>query len=375
MTAPEIQGVCDERFLPLKDAFAQNFEDGLELGASVAATWRGKLVVDLLAGWADPAKTRVWESTTVVPVSSTSKIMVTLCLLMLVDRGLIELDAPIARYWLEFGQGGKALVTVRDLFTHQAGVPGFTPPVQASLFLDWDASVARVAAEPHWFEGQRRVVYHAATYGLIAGELIRRVGGRLPWIFFREEVARPADLDFYFGASEVPDADRIASVARSFVPQPPATGLLGRLNESVTWVEGLRPGQLLNISGNGYTNARSIARACAIFAGGGAFEGKRYLSRELVEEARREQVVGECPHLGRTRLGLGFGLIGPGFPYYPSPEGYGWGGFGGSVGWMDTRLNYSLGYAPNNFFGDPDIDARVTCLSKAMRTALAELAP
>ena len=372
MTA-ELHGFCDPRFLPVKQAFAENFEAGLELGASVAATWRGEPVVDLWAGWADVAKTRAWDRDTVVPVSSTTKIMVTLGLLMLIDAGRIDIDGSIATYWPEFAAGGKDGVTVRDLFTHQAGAPGFTPPAPASLFLDWEASTARVATESHWFGGERRVIYHGSTYGLIGGELIRRVDGRSPTQFFHEEITTPAGLDFYLGFADVPDPRRLAEVTP--LPRPgggPPDGLLGRLSGSVMRTEGLSPPATKNLSANGVSNARSIARLCAIFATGGVLDGRRYLSPALVAESYREQAHGHCPYLGEIRLGLGFGLNSVSF-HYPSDDGYGWGGTGGSVGWMDTRLGYSFSYAPNNFLADPHLDKRVERLRAAMREVAADL--
>lgn len=371
----EVHGFCDPRFEPLKAAFVANFEADLELGASIAATWQGEPVVDLWAGWADVAKTRAWDRDTLTPIFSTTKMMVTLCVLMLVDQGRIDLDAPIATYWPAFAAGGKEAVTVRDFFTHQAGVPGFTPGVPVSLFLDWEASTARLAAEPHWFGGERRVIYHGLTYGLIGGELIRRVDGRLPAQFFREEVAAPAGLDFHFGDGGVPEPGRIAELSR-----PPATPaapsvappLLARVLGSFIRVEGIQPTMTMNPSNNGVANARSIARGNSIFAGGGVLDGRRYLSSDMVDEAYREQAYGQCPYLGWMRLGLGFGLDGRGFNY-PSPDGYGWGGAGGSCGWMDTRLGYSFGYAPNNFGAAPHLDKRNGRLKAALSEVVADL--
>jgi len=369
----EIHGFCDPRFERLKAAFVANFEADLELGASVAATWRGEPVVDLWAGWADVAKTRPWERDTLTQIFSTTKIMVTLCVLRLVDQGRIELDAPIANCWPEFAAGGKERVSVRDFFTHQAGVPGFTPPVSASIFLDWEAPAAGLAATPHWFDGERRVVDHGGTYGLIGGELIRRVDGRMPAQFFREEVAQPAGLDFHFGEAELPDASRVAELLRlAPPPSPPPEGLLAKIAGSYIPVQGLRPSMALNPSNNGVANARSIARGCAIFAGGGMLDGRRYLSSAMVDEAYREHAYGQCPYLGWMRLGLGFGLDGHGFSY-PSPDCYGWGGAGGSVGWIDTRRGYSFGYAPNNFGLPPHLDIRNARLKEALRAVLADL--
>ena len=270
----EVHGFCDPRFEPLKAAFVANFEADQELGASIAATWRGEPVVDLWAGWADVAKTRPWERDTLTPVFSTTKMMVTLSLLMLVDQGQIDLDAPIATYWPAFAAGGKEAVTVRDLFTHQAGAPGFTPPVSASIFLDWEASAARIAAEPHWFGGERRVIYHGGTYGLIAGELIRRVDGRMPAQFFRDEVSGPAGLDFHYGLAEVPNPSRVAELLRFAAPPgPPPEGLLGRVVGSYRLAEGLTPVMTMNPSNNGLANARSIARGNASSPAAGCWTG------------------------------------------------------------------------------------------------------
>ena len=218
MTA-EIHGFCEPRFEPLRQAFAANFEEGLELGASLAATWRGRPVVDLWAGWADPERTRPLDADHLAPVASTTKIMVSLCLLMLVHRGKLDLDAAIATWWPEFAQGGKGAVTLRDLFSHQTGAPGFDPPVPVSMMLDWGAVTERIAAERHWSDGERCVIYHASTYGLIGGELVRRVDGRMFAQFFGEEVAGPAGVDFYLGLDEVPNATRVATIIPPSVPK------------------------------------------------------------------------------------------------------------------------------------------------------------
>src|SRR3984957_16597234 len=139
----EIHGFCEDRFAPLKDAFIGNFEAGRELGASLAVTWQGRMVVDLWGGWADPQRTMPWRKDTVVHVASTTKTPLIISALMLVDRGLIDLDAPVARYWPEFGQGGKQAVTVRDAFTHQAGVPGLPRPARRRRQLGGDGAPPR----------------------------------------------------------------------------------------------------------------------------------------------------------------------------------------------------------------------------------------
>jgi CubicO group peptidase (beta-lactamase class C family) len=125
----EVHGYCADRFCGVKEAFAKNFEDGLEVGASFAATIAGQFVVDIWAGYADAARTRPWEKDTIVNVYSTTKVMAALCTLMLVDRGLLDLDAPVAKYWPEFAQAGKANIPVRYLLSHQSGLAGFVEPI------------------------------------------------------------------------------------------------------------------------------------------------------------------------------------------------------------------------------------------------------
>jgi CubicO group peptidase (beta-lactamase class C family) len=220
------------------------------------------------------------------------------------------------------------------------------------------------------------VIYHAGTYSLIGGELIRRVDGRPPAQFFREEVAGPAGLDFHFGDAGVQDPSRITELGHAPIgpaaAPPGAAPILARLLGSFIGVEGIFPTMTLNPSNNGLANARAIARGCAIFAGGGVLDGKRYLSRAMVDESYREQAYGDCPYLGPFRVGLGFGLDGRGF-HYPTPDGYGWGGAGGSCGWMDTRRGYSFGYAPNNFGPPPYLDRRSARLGSALRAIMADL--
>jgi len=131
----EVHGTCDQRFLPVKEAFAENFTTGKEVGASFALNIEGKFVVDIWAGYADAAHTRHWERETIVNVFSSSKVMTATAALLLVDRGLLDLDAPVARYWPEFAQNGKDKIPVRCLFSHSAGLPGFTAlPTPENLY-------------------------------------------------------------------------------------------------------------------------------------------------------------------------------------------------------------------------------------------------
>lgn len=369
----DIQGLCEELFLPLQEAFRENFDAGDELGASLAVTHRGTMVVDLWGGYTDLNGTKPWQQDTIVPVASTTKIMVTLAALQLVERGLLDLDAPVARCWPEFAAGGKAAVTVRDAFSHQAGVPGLKTPVPFDVQRDWSAITARLAAEPHWFAGRQQICYHAFTYGLVVGELIRRVDGRGPAQYFREEIADPAGADFQIGLTSKADLPRLAVVrAPEDVVRPPgvATQVYSNFeqpDDRASW----ESRTIEDPSGRGFGNGRSIARACTIIAMKGTLDGRRYLSERMVEQAGSEQAYGLCPLMGTIRWGLGFALDCAEY-HAISPTAMHWGGFGGSWGIADPKSGISLGYAPNNFRTDL-VDPRLRRIYRAMRKLLPQL--
>jgi CubicO group peptidase (beta-lactamase class C family) len=310
--------------------------------------------VDLWAGHADEKRTRPWERDTIVIVFSTTKIAMIMAFLMLVDRGLVDLDAPVASYWPAFAAGGKHRVTVREALTHRGAVPGFEPPVQFAALHDWDAITAHIAAQPHWYGGRTVLCYHAMTYGFVLGEIMRRVDGRRPAQFFREELAQPAGIDLQLSLRSPIE---LARVADQVVLTPPGAlldiedPLANRAWNSVAIADGdwsTWAGQTADIpSGNGHTNARGIARLCSIGALGGTLDGHRYLSKEIITEASSLQVDDTDPYVGPIRLGLGFGLHSDGYPA-PTPTCFHWGGYGGSFGIMDQATGLSCGYAMNN---------------------------
>ena len=195
----ELHGTSEPAFEPVREAFAANFDAGLELGASVAVTVDGRPVVDLWAGDADTAG-HPWQPDTIVNVYSTTKTMAGLCMLMLADRGEIDFDAPVARYWPEFAQNGKEDVRGRHVMSHSAGLSGFDPPIESAEELyDWDGIVTRLAAQAPWWTPGDGSGYHAVTQGFLQGEILRRVTGRTLGTFFREEVALPLGADLLRG--------------------------------------------------------------------------------------------------------------------------------------------------------------------------------
>src|SRR5215470_6144013 len=193
----EVQGRLHPRYTKVRDAFARQFQAG-ELGAALAIVLDGEPVVDLFAGHADPARTRPWTRDTLTHTYSVTKGMTVLCAHRLLERGALELDAPVARYWPEFAQAGKAAISVRWLLSHRAGLQALVQPLPPATQYDWTAMCAALAAAAPCLE-PGRLGYHPVTYGWLVGELVRRIDGRSLGTFFREEIAAPLGADFHIG--------------------------------------------------------------------------------------------------------------------------------------------------------------------------------
>ncbi|SVC93737.1 uncharacterized protein METZ01_LOCUS346591, partial [marine metagenome] len=197
----DIQGTCDPGYEAVGDAFEKNFDLG-DLGATCAVVVDGETVVDLWGGTADIDGDRTWERDTIVNVWSTTKTMTALCVLMLHDRGVLDVDQPVADVWPEFAENGKEAVLVRHILSHSAGLPGFDAPIDEDQLFDWDYACARLASQAPWWEPGTKSGYHSVTQGWLLGEVLRRVDGRTMGTFFAEEVAGPIGADFHIGLAD-----------------------------------------------------------------------------------------------------------------------------------------------------------------------------
>jgi CubicO group peptidase (beta-lactamase class C family) len=212
-----IHGDCDERFKSVKEAFKRNFEEDLEVGASLAITHKGKLVVDLWGGYMDAKKSRPWEKDTIVNVYSTTKVMGALCVHILVDRGLIDLDAPVSNYWPEFAQAGKKDIPVRYILSHTTGIPGFNEKICVNDLYNWEKMTAMVASQKPWWKPGTRSGYQSISFSFLVGELVRRIllqsgdSSKTIGEFFRNEVAKPLNIDFHIGLNSKHD-ERVANL-------------------------------------------------------------------------------------------------------------------------------------------------------------------
>ncbi len=382
----QVHGHCDARFAAVRKAFEENLHDRGELGAAVAVTVDGETVVDLWGGWADEARSRPWERDTLVNLWSTSKGPTALCAHILADRGLLDLDAPVADHWPEFAAAGKEDILVRHLLAHRAGLSGLREPHSLQQLFDWELTTRRLAAMEPWWTPGTRSGYHALTYGFLVGEVVRRVSGLLPGAFLEREVTGPLGIDFTIGLPEkesgraaelVPPPVAASSEQAAVFSQLAPAALAALTNPVVGAAEANSPAwRAAEIpAANGHGTARAVAALYGIFAGRGTYDGRRVLSPEAAERVREGQ--GSCRDLvlgaglGReTEVALGLWLSGPNGSYGPNPRAFGHDGFGGSCGLADPEAGVSLGYAMNRMGPHIADDPRKTALVEALYSAL-----
>ncbi|MDA1004513.1 MAG: serine hydrolase, partial [Chloroflexi bacterium] len=354
----------------------------MSLSSGSAITVRSSTSGDLWSGFADEARTRPWERDTIINVYSTTKTMTALCALMLADRGELDLHAPVARYWPEFAQNGKGAIEVRHLLSHSSGLSGWEQPLTVHDLYDWEKATTLLAAQAPWWEPGTASGYHSLTQGYLVGEVIRRVSGRSPGTFFREEVAEPLGADFHIG---LPDAlfPRVAdltppegpgglpdipgdSVAAHTFRNPPMNALDSR---TAAWRRAEIP------AAGGHGNARAVAGIHAALANGGAVGGVRLLSAAGCEAVFEAQTGGLDLVLGSpVRFGMGFALNAPDRPLGPNARTCSWGGWGGSIVVIDYDAHMTFSYVMNTMRATTTGDIRSESLGRAVYASLAAVA-
>ena len=357
---PAIRGYCDTRFARVGEEFARNFCDRAERGGAVAIWHDGNVVVDLWGGWFDVARTVPWQCNTIVNFYSVSKALCAIACMRLVDQGRLDLDAAVARYWPEFAAGGKGGVTVRQILSHQAGLPAIRKPLPDGAALEWDVIVEALAEQQPWWTPGTDHGYHVNTFGFLSGELVRRISGRSIGTLLREDVAGPLGADVHIGlpASE---HHRVSEFQwPGSPPVPPDLSTDDALMHWNTywnppgfsgshWVNHPRWREAEVPSTNGHGNARGIARVYAALANGGAIDGVPVLSPDAIAAATTEQVNGHDRINNRpSRFGIGFQLTQPERPLGPNESGFGHFGAGGSLGYCDRQNRVAFGYVTND---------------------------
>jgi CubicO group peptidase (beta-lactamase class C family) len=357
MASGLLQGHLDARFEPLRDVIEGNLASGAECGLSVTVDVGGRTVVDVHGGFADAARTRPWQPDTIVNVWSTTKTVTSLAVLMLADRGLVDLDAPVARYWPEFAAAGKERVLVRHVMSHSSGVSGWNAPFALTDMYDRERSTALLAAQAPWWEPGTASGYHALNFGHLLGEIVRRVSGKTLTEFVAGEIAGPLGADFQVGARPA-DWARCAEI----VPPPPLPFDPAGLDPDSVLVKTLNgpppDAGAANTAGwrqaeigaaNGHGNARSVARVLSAVTLGGTVDGVRLLSPETIGQIFREQTSGTDLFIGAPlRFGIGYGLPEPAsVPFVPEGQVCFWGGWGGSAIIMDLDRRATISYMMN----------------------------
>lgn len=389
MSEPTIHGECDPRFRAVRDTFLENFRDRDEVGAAVAVTVDGRVVADLWGGFADQSRTQPWERDTIANVYSTTKGMTAICAHRLVEEGRLELDAPVARYWPEFAQGGKEEIPVRWLLCHRSGLPAVKAPLPNEALYDWTAMTDALAAQEPWWTPGTQHGYHAVTYGWLVGEVVRRITGKSLGTYFRETIAGPLGADVQIG---LPAAEHARCAEMSMLPPPsPENNGFSLAMAILSDMEGMAARAFMNPmslaagpnvaewrsaeipAANGHATARGLARVYAALANGGAVDGTHVLSPTSIGRCHAEQSQGPDLVLQlSTRFGLGFMLTQDmdGGRFGPNPRGFGHPGAGGSIGLADPDARVSFGYVMNRMGPHILIDPRATALIDAVYSAL-----
>ncbi|WP_432976248.1 serine hydrolase domain-containing protein [Dactylosporangium sp. CA-233914] len=363
----EIHGVTEPSFTAVRKAFARNIERYGEVGAAVCVYHHGRPVVDLWTGLADPDVSRPWQRDTLQIVFSATKGVVAACAHLLVQRGDLDLDAPVTRYWPEFGAAGKDRIPVRWVLSHRAGLAALDRPLTLADVTAWNPVTEALAMQaPAWEPGTAHG-YHAFTYGWIVGELVRRVSGRSIGTFFRQEIADPLGLDIWIGLPgdeqhrvsrivapplDLSTVDRSSLTLRAMLPT----------EEPMDFNRpDLRAAEIPAV--NGVCTARALARFYAALIG--SVDGHRILDPATLATATAEQAAGADRILQvPTRWALGFGLPTPDLPWF-TPTLFGHAGHGGSLGFADPASGLAFAYVMNRVHAAMEPDLRANDLAVA----------
>ena len=389
----DVQGTAEDGWEAVRTAFAHNFTRRGERGAAVAVYHRGRAVVDLWAGIRDadggPDSAR-WQRDTAQTVRSATKGVAAACLLLLHQRGQLDLDAPVAVYWPEFKAQGKDRVTVRDVLAHRAGVPALDTPLTPGQALDGVSGPRAVAAQRPQFTPGAEHGYHAQTYSWLLGEIVLRATGRSIGRYVAEEIARPLGLDLWLGLPAGAQG-RVGRIAEVPPPEPGTSGVMRARPKQAVHDAYADPGSLTRrafgaidplpdendpayragelAASGGIATARALARCYAALVGDVA-GGRRLFVPATVTAARTVESDGpDRVLLVGTRFGLGYMLHGGSSPLL-GPSSFGHPGRGGCLAFADPDHELGFGYVTNGMQKNVTADPRAQALVRAVRDCI-----
>ncbi|WP_158101558.1 serine hydrolase domain-containing protein [Streptomyces bobili] len=381
MTAVPVEGHVSSGFAPIADAFADNFRHHGDTAASCVVYAQGEPVVDI---WAGQTARGAWTPDARTVMFSVSKGVTTVCLLMAAERGLIDLDAPVAKYWPEFAENGKEATTVRQLLAHQVGLVAPEADVTLEDLRAWEPVADKLARQaPAWVPGTA-YAYHALTFGWLAGEVLRRATGLRPSQWLREHVADPLNLTMTYGADPesadfhplsdplpITDPESAAMMATALAaPMVERSVSLGGLFDAARIAQVANTEAWLSVeipAGNLVTDARSLARLYAATVG--EVDGVRLLGPDVVRDALVVRSEGR-PFVGPdTGSGWGTGFM-TSSTHRPmiGPGSFGHDGLGGCLGFAHLESETAFAYQTAQPGGLPD--DRADALSRALRACL-----
>ncbi|SPJ81877.1 related to beta-lactamase [Fusarium torulosum] len=375
----KIHGNCSPKFHEVRSLLERYVESGEELGASITINIDGKEVVDIWGGYKDEARTQPWEENTIVNVFSCTKTITSLAVLILVDRGLIDVNERVSHYWPGFEQNGKQDILVRHILSHTSGLSGWEGPLATEDLYDVKRSTEMLARQAPWWEPGSASGYHALCFGHLLGELVRRVSGKSLRDFVAAEISGPLDVDFQIGASEK-TWDRIAPIVppefSGITPEFEAGSVQAKtllnppLDPNSVNTEGWKNADLGSV--NGHSNARALTRILSAISLGGSTRGKRILKEETIKLIFGESQAGEDLVLRMPiKFGTGFGLT-PCVALGWLPEGNVcfWGGWGGSFVVMDLDRHMTISYTMNKMGSGLVSSDRAEAYGKVIYAAL-----
>ncbi len=346
MSAAAARGLSAEGLRSLDAVARSQIERGWHAAAQLAVYRDGALCLDLRLGERAPGVPM--DETARMLWFSATKPLTAVCVLMLAERGRIDLDRPIAEHWPEFAQGGKAACTPRHVLTHRGGFPVFPPAFDWSRIGDWEAVTAATAAiEAAWAPGEA-MGYHPVSYGFALGELIRRADGRTPRAFMREELFGPLGMDASLGvdAARLSDVVRLEAKSELTFDDPEGSerrtsAIVARFNAPTTLLAQIP-------AANGIGTAEALARFYAMLERGGTLGGVRILGAPLVRAATTLQASTAADRTTGFPAAVGLGLfLGPGFAPFDTPGVFGHSGQQCAVGYADPERGLAVGYVTN----------------------------
>lgn len=371
-----LQGHYHTDYTDVAEQFVENFRSCGEVGASVCARVGNEVVVDLWGGIAEPESQTPWQEDTVSVVFSCTKAATALCAHRLIDQGLLDLNAPVSRYWPEFAQAGKEQVTVAMMLNHSAGVPAFREPIKPAGYYDWQYMIERLELEPPFWQPGTQSGYHMLSFGWTVGELVRRVTGQSLGQYFQQHIAAPLGLDFWIGlptsvspaiapilAAPPETEPPISDFVEAVISDPNSISHLALFNSGGHSANHLDAHRAEIGGAGGISNARSLSRMfqplanAGVIDSGSAESGDRLFSEAAV--ARMGEVSSatqwDATLLRPTRFALGFmksmdnRQCKPGNTesFIIGDRAFGHVGAGGSTGFADPDAHLAFGYSMN----------------------------